>query len=84
MYNLSKIEFGRYEIHTWFTSPYPPDYTQLDKIYICEYCLKCFRTTPTLQRHTEACPLPHPPGVEIYRKDQVSVFEVDGEMHKVT
>ena len=29
------------------------------------------------------CSWRHPPGNEIYRKDSLSVFEVDGEKHKV-
>ena len=29
------------------------------------------------------CPWRHPPGREIYRHGQTSVFEVDGEKHKV-
>ena len=38
-YNLKMIEFGSYEIETWYPSPYPPDYTHLTKLYICEFCL---------------------------------------------
>ena len=38
-YNLKMIELGSYEIKTWYPSPYPPDYTHLMKLYICEFCL---------------------------------------------
>lgn len=35
----------------WYASPYPPDFTQLSKIYICEYCLKYFKSSITLHKH---------------------------------
>ena len=50
-YNLSRVSFGRYEIGTWYTSPYPSVYTQMNKLYICEFCLKYFRTSETLSKH---------------------------------
>jgi histone acetyltransferase MYST1 len=37
----------------------------------------------TLQRHKVKCNLRHPPGIEIYRKGEISVFEVDGKKHKI-
>ena len=36
-----------------------------------------------LDRHVSKCPWRHPPGVEIYRKDNLSVFEVDGNTNKI-
>ena len=50
-YHLSKIQFGSYEIDTWFSSPYPPDYTQLKQIYVCEFCLRYFKTSVTYKKH---------------------------------
>eukprot|EP00004_Rigifila_ramosa_P022029 TRINITY_DN5950_c0_g1_i1.p1 TRINITY_DN5950_c0_g1~~TRINITY_DN5950_c0_g1_i1.p1 ORF type:complete len:236 (+),score=65.99 TRINITY_DN5950_c0_g1_i1:436-1143(+) len=34
-------------------------------------------------RHKEKCELRHPPGDEIYRKQEISVFEVDGRKSKI-
>ena len=34
------IEIGNYEIRTWYTAPYPEEYSLLSKLYLCEYCLK--------------------------------------------
>jgi histone acetyltransferase MYST2 len=82
-YNLSRVSFGRYEIGTWYTSPYPSVYTQMNKLYICEFCLKYFRTSETLSKHMLCCQQRHPPGEEIYRSGEISVFEVDGEKHKL-
>ena len=45
------IEFGRYEIQTWYSSPYPQEYAQLSKVYLCEFCLKYVKTRQGLSRH---------------------------------
>ena len=50
-YQLSLVEFGRHEMTAWYASPYPPDYTCLSKIYICQFCLKYFKSSVTLHRH---------------------------------
>uniref|UniRef100_A0A3B5L665 histone acetyltransferase n=1 Tax=Xiphophorus couchianus TaxID=32473 RepID=A0A3B5L665_9TELE len=77
------IEFGKYEIQTWYSSPYPPEYSRLQKLYLCEFCLKYMRSKNILQRHTKKCGWFHPPATEIYRKDNLSVFEVDGNVSKL-
>ena len=50
-YKLKKIQFGAYEIDAWYTSPYPSVYTQMPELFVCEFCLKYFRTSDTLGRH---------------------------------
>ncbi len=34
------IELGKYEMDTWYYSPYPEPYASCEKLYICEYTLK--------------------------------------------
>ncbi|ELT92280.1 hypothetical protein CAPTEDRAFT_224752 [Capitella teleta] len=77
------IEFGKYEVETWYSSPYPQEYAGLSKLFICEFCLKYKKSRPILQRHLEKCDITHPPANEIYRKDDLSVFEVDGNISKI-
>ncbi|XP_067932169.1 histone acetyltransferase KAT6B-like isoform X1 [Watersipora subatra] len=77
------IEFGKYEISTWYSSPYPQEYAQLSTLYICEFCLKYMKSKSILIRHMEKCGLTHPPANEIYRHDGLSVFEVDGNANKI-
>ncbi|KAJ8418204.1 hypothetical protein AAFF_G00139130 [Aldrovandia affinis] len=77
------IEFGKYEIQTWYSSPYPPEYSRLQRIYLCEFCLKYMRSRNILHRHSKKCVWFHPPANEIYRKDDLSVFEVDGNISKI-
>ncbi|GAB1603151.1 histone acetyltransferase KAT7-like, partial [Argonauta hians] len=55
----------------------------LPKLYICEFCLKFMKSRSILQRHMDKCGLDHPPANEIYRKDDLSVFEVDGNVSKI-
>lgn len=81
--NINTIEFGKYMIETWYYSPYPEEHSKCSKLYICEFCLKYMKKKTTLMRHKEKCTLRHPPGNEIYRKDNLSMFEVDGSVNKI-
>ncbi|KAG8188536.1 hypothetical protein JTE90_004769 [Oedothorax gibbosus] len=77
------IEFGKYGIETWYSSPYPQEYARLPKLFLCEFCLKYMKSKNILSRHMRKCSWRHPPGTEIYRKDDLSVFEVDGNVNKL-
>ncbi|PIO07045.1 hypothetical protein AB205_0206840, partial [Aquarana catesbeiana] len=79
----SVIEFGKYEIQTWYSSPYPQEYTRLPKLYLCEFCLRYMKSQTMLQQHMKKCGWFHPPANEIYRKDNLSVFEVDGKVSTI-
>lgn len=50
-YRIKKMEIGRFEIGTWYSSPYPEEYARLPKIYLCEFCLKYMKTATILRRH---------------------------------
>merc|ERR1712226_1365500 len=77
------IQFGKHEISTWYSSPYPQEYARLPKLFLCEFCLKYMKSRPILKRHIQKCIWRHPPGTEIYRKDDLSVYEVDGNTNKI-
>lgn len=83
--NIHCIELGKYEIETWYFSPFPEEYCNEDHLYICEFCLKYMKKKKTLVRHRQKCELRTPPGDEIYRDDEtkLSVFEVDGKKNKI-
>ena len=80
---IDKIQIGKYEIDTWYFSPYPEEYGKQSKLFICEYCLKYMRLEKSYQRHMTECSWRQPPGKEIYRKGTCSVFEVNGSDHKI-
>ena len=77
------IEFGKYEIRTWYSSPYPQEYAILPRLILCEFCLKYMKSRIILKTHRAKCQWFHPPGNEIYRKADLSVFEVDGMASKI-
>eukprot|EP01120_Amphizonella_sp_Union-15-10_P015222 TRINITY_DN7774_c0_g1_i1.p1 TRINITY_DN7774_c0_g1~~TRINITY_DN7774_c0_g1_i1.p1 ORF type:complete len:400 (-),score=60.84 TRINITY_DN7774_c0_g1_i1:58-1257(-) len=81
--NIQTIELGRYEIDTWYYSPYPEEFSKCAKLYLCEFCLKYMKKDKTLIRHKLKCDLRHPPGTEIYRSNNLSMFEVDGKKNKI-
>ncbi|XP_073993079.1 histone acetyltransferase enoki mushroom isoform X4 [Rhodnius prolixus] len=78
----AQIEFGKYLIHTWYSSPFPQEYARLGKLFLCEFCLKYTKSRIVLERHLDKCNWRHPPGTEIYRNNDLSVFEVDGNTSK--
>ncbi|KAJ4293924.1 Histone acetyltransferase [Collariella sp. IMI 366227] len=77
------IEFGGWEIDTWYAAPYPEEYSRNRVLFICEFCLKYMNSDYVAWRHKLKCPAKHPPGDEIYRYGSVSVFEVDGRKNPV-
>lgn len=80
--NMNKIQMGEHEVETWYFSPYPKEYAYCDTLYICEFCLLYYESHKRLERHRTRCQLQHPPGNEIYRKDDISFFEIDGRKQK--
>ncbi|XP_074039443.1 histone acetyltransferase Tip60 isoform X2 [Leptinotarsa decemlineata] len=83
MKNIELIELGKHRIKPWYFAPYPQEMVNLDCIYICEFCLKYRKSRKCLERHLAKCNLRHPPGNEIYRKENISFFEIDGRKNKV-
>lgn len=57
--NINTIEFGRYEIDTWYFSPYPEEFSKCSKLYLCEFCLKYMKKKKTLLRHKVLPTRPH-------------------------
>ena len=62
------IEFGPYELKTWYYSPYPHPHDQQERLHVCEFTCKYFRKRKTAARHTAALTPAqrHPPGDLIY------------------
>lgn len=82
MKNVEMIELGRNRIKPWYFAPYPPEMCLEPCIYICEFCLKYRKSKKCLESHLRKCNLRHPPGNEIYRKQTISFFEIDGRKNK--
>lgn len=80
---IKYINFGGYEIETWYAAPYPEEYSRNRVLYICEFCLKYMNSDYVAWRHKLKCPAKNPPGDEIYRDGSISIFEVDGRKNPV-
>jgi MOZ/SAS family/MYST family zinc finger domain len=65
---------------TWYYSPYPDPYQNIDCLYICEFCLSFYVHKDELEVHLKnVCQLVHPPGDLIYKDDElkIGVWEID-------
>ncbi|KAI6185846.1 Histone acetyltransferase [Aphelenchoides besseyi] len=80
--NVELIQLGMHRMQPWYFSPYPRELCPLDCIYLCDFCLKPLKSRFVLSRHAQKCELSHPPGEEIYRKDKISFFEIDGRVNR--
>jgi len=80
---IDRVQIGRFEIDTWYFSPYPEDYGKCPKLWICEFCLKYMRLEKTYRYHQGECNIRQPAGKEIYRKASLSIYEVDGKDYKL-
>lgn len=80
--NISKVQFGKFDLFPWYFSPYPEAFTEEDVMYICEFCLSYYGDIKSFTRHRHKCTLQHPPGNEIYRDDHVSFYEIDGRRQR--
>jgi hypothetical protein len=82
---IKTIRFGGFDIDTWYQAPYPEEYSLVPdgRLWICEHCLKYMKSRFMATRHRLKCKMRHPPGAEIYRDGNVSVFEVDGRKNKI-
>ena len=80
--NFDSIELGKYLVDTWYFSSYPESVIASGTVYLCEFCLGYFGSRMQLARHRTKCTLTHPPGTEIYRKDAISFWELDGHRQK--
>ena len=81
--NINRICMGKYEVEAWYYSPFPAPYAQAETLYICEYCLKYMKNPRFFIKHCTQCQHRTPPGDEIYREGNLSVYELDGKDHRV-
>ncbi|KAF9048533.1 acyl-CoA N-acyltransferase [Panaeolus papilionaceus] len=82
---IRTIRFGPFDITTWYDAPFPEEYATIPdgRLWICEFCLKYMKSRFGAIRHQKKCKARHPPGDEIYRDGDISIFEVDGRRNKI-
>ncbi|KAJ0175814.1 hypothetical protein K1T71_008973 [Dendrolimus kikuchii] len=76
------VVMGKYMMEVWYQSPYPGDAARVPRLFVCEFCLGHHPSATGATRHRAKCVWRHPPGDEVYRKDNLSVWQVDGRKHK--
>ncbi|KAK3836403.1 MAG: acyl-CoA N-acyltransferase, partial [Linnemannia elongata] len=82
--NVEWILYAGYDIATWYYSPYPDEYQDCQRLFICEYCLKYIRTVESFVTHTKTtCKRKRPPGTIIYSKGINKIYKVDGKTNKL-
>lgn len=48
---IDKLRIGKFEIDTWYFSPYPDEYGKVSTLYVCEYCLIYMKLGKTYRYH---------------------------------
>ncbi|VBB34503.1 unnamed protein product [Acanthocheilonema viteae] len=79
---IHTITIGDFELEPPYTSPLPLELVRKGHLYVCEKCLDFKESKETLERHASKCWMNFPPGDEIFRQDDISLFEVDGNIAK--
>mmetsp|Transcript_3368 Transcript_3368/g.5276 ORF Transcript_3368/g.5276 Transcript_3368/m.5276 type:complete len:488 (-) Transcript_3368:67-1530(-) len=84
--NIRNVQFGRHVIECWYYSPFPKEFYPdgpVEFLYFCEFSFRFFRHKEELVWYQQKSQLMRcPPGNEIYRDSEVSMFEVDGAVER--
>ena len=85
--NVLEVVFGSLLIKPWYPSFYPEELVgrKVERLYVCQWCFKYSKELVGFLGHLKVCPLrcTAPPGQAVYTKDGYSLYEIDGEEHKV-
>ncbi|KAL6707835.1 SAS complex subunit [Coniothyrium glycines] len=85
--NVLEVVLGSLLIKPWYPSFYPEELVgrRVERLYVCHWCFKYSKEILGFLGHLRACPLrtAPPPGTNIYTKDNYSLYEIDGEKHKL-
>lgn len=49
---IDRIELGKFRCGTWYYSPYPTFYHNIECLFICEFCLSFYAVENELKRHS--------------------------------
>ncbi|EEQ85726.1 hypothetical protein RJZ56_004047 [Blastomyces dermatitidis] len=84
--NVKNVVLGSVLFKTWFHSLYPEELVgkDTDRLYVCRWCFRYSCDKDAYLDHTRLCE--HrctPPGTKVYDWRGYSVWEIDGEDHKL-
>jgi hypothetical protein len=83
MKTINSVQMGEHRLETWYFSPMPDQYQNIECLYICDFCLFFYVSEGELVRHSKKCQRRFPPGDQIYKDDKVSMWELDGVTHHI-
>ncbi|PYH91545.1 MOZ/SAS-like protein, partial [Aspergillus ellipticus CBS 707.79] len=84
--NVKHVVLGDLLFPTWYQSIYPEDLVSkdTDRLYICRWCFRYSCDVHAYAKHTRLCQhRTTPPGTKVYDHGGYSVWELDGECHKL-
>jgi histone acetyltransferase MYST1 len=90
--NINRVVMGRWQMETWYFSPFGKEYDGTDVLYVCEFDLNFFARREQLERYLSTkCRQFHPPGDEVYRETKtirgeehhISIYEVDPKDQRI-
>ncbi|KAK1142177.1 SAS complex subunit [Aspergillus melleus] len=84
--NVKHVVLGDLLFQTWYQSIYPEDLVSkdTDRLYVCRWCFRYSCDADAYAKHTRTClHRATPPGTKVYDHGGYSVWEVDGEHHKL-
>jgi len=85
--NVHQVILTDLRIDTWYPSFYPESLVgrSTDRLYVCKLCFKYTTQVDPFIEHTTKCRahIEGPPGHKMYEKEDISVYVVDGDEHKV-
>lgn len=59
---IRQVQMGKHKLETWYFSPLPAEYQNINCLYICDFCLYFFAEEDELTRHSKRCLRRYPPG----------------------
>lgn len=49
--HIKKVQIGKFLMDVWYVAPYPEEYSRLETLYVCEFCLKYMKSRYIAKRH---------------------------------
>lgn len=76
-----QVGFSNDRLKAWYFSPFPATY-HCETLFVCDICMNFYVSKDQLQDHKARCQWLAPPGDEIYRDGDISMFELDGRLQR--
>lgn len=68
-------------LKAWYYSPFPQAY-HCETLFVCDICMVFYTERAQFKEHKRRCTFKAPPGDEIYRDGDISMFELDGRIQR--